>query len=140
MQNAVACVVWKKYALTLVVRKPHAMTGLVRMPHAITLVVWKKYAPDTCRLEEICLDMLCLEGMCPDTRQPEGTFRVVRHPDTTCLTLIDTKKRRRFDNCRLEGYCGAHLCLVPICTASTCWERHMHWQEEFGSIYGGTHR
>jgi len=43
----------------------------------------------------------------------------VRRPDATCLTLVDRKKRRRFDNRRPEGYCCAHLCLVRIRTAGT---------------------
>ena len=106
----------------------------------MTLVVRKKYAPDTSRQEEICLDTLRLEGICPDTRRPEGICHGVHRPDAICLTLVDTKKRRRFDNRRLEGYCGSHLCLVRISMASTCWERHVHWQAESGSICSGTRR
>ena len=96
--------------------------------------------PDTCRLEEICLDTLRLEDICPDTRRPEGKFRGVRRPYATCLTLVDTKKRHRFDNRRLEDYCGAHLRLVCIRTANRCWERYVHWQVESGSICGGSYR
>jgi len=136
----VACVVWKKSALTLIVRKAHAVAGVVQTPQALTLVIWKKYAPDAYRLEQICLDTLRLEGICPDTRGQEGICHGVRHPDATCLTLVDTKKRRRFDNCCMEGYCYAHLRLVHIRMASTCWQWHVHWLVESGSICGGTHR
>jgi len=58
----------------------------------------------------------------------------MRRPDATCLTLVDRKKRHRFDNRRPEGYCGAHLCLVCIRTVGTHWERYVHWQAESGSI------
>jgi len=110
------------------------------MPQAVTLVIWKKYAPDTYRLEEICLDTLHLEGICPDTRRPDGICHGVRRADVTCLTLADTKKRRHFDNRRLEGYCCAHLRLLRIRMAGTRWQRHLHWQAESGSICGGTRR
>jgi len=136
--NAVAFIVRRKSALTLVVRKAHAVAGIVRTPQAVTLVIWKKYTPDTCRLEDICLDTLHLEGICPDTHRLEGICHGVHHPDATCLTVVDTKKRHRFDNSRLEGYCCAHLRLVCIRMANTRWQRHVHWQAESGSIYGGT--
>jgi len=134
------CVVWKKYALTLVVRKAHTVACVIRIPHAVTLVVWKKYAPDARRLEEICLDTLRLEDIYPDICQSEGTCCGMHCPDATCLTLVDIKKRRRFDNRSLKGYCGDHLCLVHIRTAGTRWERHVHWPAESGTICGGTRR
>jgi len=60
-----------------------------------------------------------VEEIHPDTHRPKSTCRGVRRPDAICLTLVDSKKRRRFDNRRPEGYCGAHLCLVRIRTAGT---------------------
>ena len=105
-----ALVVWKKYALTLVVWKNYALTCCVWKAFALTLADWKAYA------------VVC----------------VVRTPHA--LTLVDRKKRCQFDNCRPEGYCGAHLRLVRIRTAGTHWQRHVHWQVQSGIICGGTHR
>ena len=158
--HAVALFVWKKYALTLVVwnkyaltrciwkafaltpadRKAHAMVCVVRTPHALTPVVWKKYALTLCIWKAKCPGTRRLEGICRGTRRPKSICRGVRRPDASCLTLIDTKNRRRFDNRRPEGYCGAHLRIVRIRTAGTCWERHVHWQVQSGSICGGMRR
>jgi len=76
------------------------------MKYALTLCVWKAYA-------------LALV-----VRKAYTVAGVVRTPHA--LTLVDRKKRRRFDNRRPEGYCGAHLRLVRIRTAASHWERHVH--------------
>jgi len=105
-----ALVVWKKYALTLVVWKKYALTRCLWKAFALTLADRKAHA------------MAC----------------VVRTPHS--LTLVNTKKRRCFDNRRQEGYCSAHLRLVRTRTAGMRWERHVHWQAQSGSIYSGTRR
>jgi len=109
---------------------PHTLTPVIRKKYALTLCVWKAKCPGTHRPEDI------YRG----THRPKSTCCGVRRPDATCLTLVDRKKRRRFDNHRPEGYCGGQLCLVRIRTASTCWERYVHWQAESGSICRGTRR
>jgi len=105
-----ALVVWKKYALTL--------------------VIWKKYTLTHCVWKVFTLTLA--------DRKADAMACIVRMPHA--LTLVDTKKRRRFDNRRPEGYCSAYLRLVRIRTAGTHWERHVHWQAQSGSIYGGTRR
>jgi len=106
---------------------------------------------DTHRLEEICHDTRHLEGKMPwhlslgrkyalalIVRKAHAVACVVRTPHA--VRLVDRKKRRRFDNRRPEGYCGAHHRLVRIRTTGTRWERHVHWQAQSGSICGGTRR
>jgi len=116
----VACVDWTS----------HDLTPIVRKKYALTLCVWKAKCPGTRRPE----------GICRGTSGPNSTCHGVCRPDATYLTLIDRKKRRRFDNRRPEGYYGAHLSLVRICTAGMRWERYVHWQVESGSICSGTRR
>jgi len=160
MPHTLTLVVWKKYALTLCVWKAkcHSVRHLKEIrpdtrrpkrsccagccPDATCRDTHRpeEIRTDTCHMEEIYLDMLRLGGICPATRRPEGTCRGMRRPDATCLTVVDTKKRHHFDNRRLEGYCGAHLRVVHISMAGMCLEHHVHWQEESGSICGGTHR
>jgi len=86
----------------------------------LTLCVWKAKCPGTHRLKSECC------GVC--------------RPDATCLTLIDRKKTRRFNNHRPEGCYGAHLCLVRIRMAGTGWERYVHRQAQSESICVGTRR
>ena len=91
-----ALIVWKKFALTLVVWKKYTLTRYIWKVFALTLADRKAHA------------VAC----------------VVRTPHA--LTLVNTKKRRRFNNRRPEGYCGAYLRLVRIRTAITPCERHVY--------------
>jgi len=92
------------------------MAGIVWMPHTLTLVVWKKYTLTHCVWKAFALTLA--------DRKAHAMACVVQTP--YALTLVATKKRRWFDNRRLEGYCGAHLRLVRIRTAGMRWERHVH--------------
>ena len=68
-----------------VIQKAYILALIVRKEHAEACVIWKKYALTLGDLKTECPDTHHPEGICSGTRPPESTCHGLRRQDATYL-------------------------------------------------------